>query len=254
MMSEWVYGYNACSEVLKHQSREVFELCVSSHLKDQANELVQLAHAQKLKVSYLAKADLEAKLKTSYHQGYALKVSAYRYASLESVLSSLSSENSELFFVLDQIQDPQNLGAILRVAKCLAARAVIIPKNESAEINPTVVKTSAGASESLSVVLVTNLARSIETLKEVPVWFYGASAGEGESYSDSVYDRHTAFVLGSEGKGLRPLVKQKCDFGVYIPHYSEFDSLNVSTAAAVLGYEFRRQNQRRTAPLQAGLK
>jgi 23S rRNA (guanosine2251-2'-O)-methyltransferase len=166
------------------------------------------------------------------------EVSAFRYATAEEVLAI----GERTIVVLDQVQDPQNLGAICRSAECAGARAVVIPERRAADVTPAVCKASAGAVEHLPVAVVTNLARYLEEVKGADLWVFGAA---GEESARAMWETDlsggVAIVLGAEGKGLRPLVRRTCDALVSIPLLGRVESLNVSVAAALLLYEARRQ-------------
>ena len=143
--------------------------------------------------------------------------------------------------LLDQIEDPQNLGAIIRSAECSGADCVVIPEHRSAGVTPSVLKASAGALEWVPLVVATNLTRVLEQVKEAGFWSYAATASARESIWQTRFSEKSALVIGSEGKGIRPLVLKNCDFQVAIPLYGKIESLNASVSSAVLLYEFRRQ-------------
>ncbi|QYJ15331.1 Putative TrmH family tRNA/rRNA methyltransferase [Rubrobacter xylanophilus DSM 9941] len=170
------------------------------------------------------------------HQGVAARAEPYPYAALEEVLA----EGDAMVAVLDGITDPRNLGAVLRVADGAGASGVVIPKDRAAGVTPAAVKASAGASEHVRVARVTNLRRAIERMKEAGVWVYAAEPC-GETYTEVDLSGRVAVVLGSEGRGMRRLVREGCDGVLSIPMLGAVSSLNVSVAAAVLLYEARRQ-------------
>jgi 23S rRNA (guanosine2251-2'-O)-methyltransferase len=170
------------------------------------------------------------------HQGICAEVSEYRYADPDALLKL----PAPLIVVLDQVQDPQNLGAICRTAECAGASAVVIPERRSAEITPAVCKASAGAVEHLAVARVRNLADFLAAAKQAGIWCYGADADGRISYSEIDYGGPVALVLGSEGRGLRPRVAAACDALVALPLRGRIESLSVSAAAAVLLYAAAR--------------
>jgi 23S rRNA (guanosine2251-2'-O)-methyltransferase len=165
------------------------------------------------------------------HQGICAEVSAYRYADPDSLLGSDAP-----VVVLDQVQDPQNLGAICRSAECAGAAGVVLPERRAAEVTPAVCKASAGAVEHLAVAQVRNLADFLAAAKEAGRWSYGAQAGAKVSYDQVDFQGKVVLVLGSEGRGLRPRVAASCDELVAIPLRGQIESLSVSAAAAVLLY------------------
>jgi len=176
------------------------------------------------------------------HQGVIALVSPARYNDLSSILAKIEhNAHNALLIVLDNVQDPRNLGAILRTAEAVNADAVIIPKNRAVGITAAVHKASAGASTYVPIVKVANIAHTIDTLKDRGIWVAGAAEGASCLYTDADFSVPLCLVLGSEEKGLRRLVKQKCDYLVHLPMLGKIDSLNVSVAAGVLLYEVIRQ-------------
>lgn len=176
--------------------------------------------------------DIERRAGSTDHQGICAEVSAYVYADPESLLEA----SGALIVALDQIQDPQNLGAICRTAECAGAAGVVIPERRAAEVTAAVCKASAGAVEHLPVARVRNLADFLADAKRAGMWCYGADAGASVRFDEVDYDGSVVLVLGSEGRGLRPRVATACDALVAIPLRGRIDSLSVSAAAAVLIY------------------
>jgi 23S rRNA (guanosine2251-2'-O)-methyltransferase len=172
---------------------------------------------------------------------------AREYATLDDVLE-IPTQRGEpaLFLVLDSVEDPRNLGAILRTAEAAGVHAVIIPERRAAGLTETVAKTAAGALEYVPVVKVVNIANAIEVLKKAGVWVAGAEAGGEAAYWDADFVRPTALVLGGEDKGVRRLVKEHCDYIVSLPLMGRIGSLNVSVAAGALLYEVLRQRRAST--------
>jgi 23S rRNA (guanosine2251-2'-O)-methyltransferase len=147
----------------------------------------------------------------------------------------------DLVVLLDSVTDPQNLGSIIRTAHCCGANGVIIPENRAASVTASVAKASAGAFQYLPVAMVVNLVRTIEYLKERGFWIYGADAEAQSDIRTPDYERHIALVMGSEGRGIRPLIRKKCDFLISIPMRGQVASLNVSVAAGVILFEILRK-------------
>ena len=175
------------------------------------------------------------------HQGVAAVIAAHAYASVEEILSRAELAGVPPFLVIcADIEDPHNLGAIIRTAECAGAHGVIIPKRHSASLTSAVYKTSAGALRYLPVARVSNLAQEIEGLKKRGIWIYGADMA-GEDYRERDYRGATALVIGNEGRGIPRLVREKCDFIVSLPLHGKISSLNASVAAGILMYEVARQ-------------
>jgi 23S rRNA (guanosine2251-2'-O)-methyltransferase len=192
------------------------------------------------------RAELERICGSPEHQGIACEVERYRYADAESLLD----DDDALVVALDEVQDPQNLGAICRSAECAGASGVVVPERRSADVTAAVCRASAGAVEHLALARVRNLADFLSQARARGAWVYGAEAGAQSSYTEPDYAGRTVLVLGSEGKGLRPRVRSACDQLVSLPLRGEVGSLNVSAAAAVLIYEALRQREgeRRKSP------
>ncbi len=186
--------------------------------------------------------ELERLCGSTAHQGVCAEVEPYRYASEEAMLARADS----LIIALDQVQDPQNLGAICRTAECAGATGVVIPERRAAEVTPAVCKASAGAVEHLSVARVRNLADFLASAKQSGAWCYGADAASSVLYTEVDLSGPVVLVLGSEGRGIRPRVGAACDALVAIPLRGRTESLSVSAAAAVLLYGANR-GQRRTS-------
>jgi 23S rRNA (guanosine2251-2'-O)-methyltransferase len=184
-----------------------------------------------------AAEEIERRCGSPSHQGMCAAVAPFRYAPAEPLLDRASP----LLVVLDQVQDPQNLGAICRTAECAGAAAVVLPERRSAEVTPAVCKASAGAVEHLPVVRVRNLADFLAQAREAGIWCYGADAAGELAYDAVDYGGGVAIVLGAEGRGLRPRVAASCDALVSIPLHGRIESLSVSAAAAVLLYAAGRR-------------
>jgi 23S rRNA (guanosine2251-2'-O)-methyltransferase len=173
-------------------------------------------------------------------------VESFSYANLVDILASWrESGESGLLLVLDGVQDPHNLGALIRSAACAGAHGVIIPTDRAAQVTPAVEKASAGAVETVPVAQVTNVARTLEELKEAGFWIYGADSGVAASVFDQDFKGNVALVIGSEGEGIRPLVKKRCDLLVKIPLRGGVSSLNASVSGGILLFEAVRQRSAR---------
>jgi 23S rRNA (guanosine2251-2'-O)-methyltransferase len=181
-------------------------------------------------------------LTTDEHsQGIVALASSKSYVELEELLDAAKKKGEPpLLLILDEIEDPQNLGALIRSAECAGVHGVIIPKHHSATINETVARTSAGASSHMPISRVTNIAQTLDELKSHGVWVIGSDAEGEKAYFDADYRGPTALVVGNEGRGIRRLVKEKCDFLVKIPMYGRLESLNASVSGALLMFEAAR--------------
>jgi 23S rRNA (guanosine2251-2'-O)-methyltransferase len=227
-----VYGRRPVREALRGK-REVLELWAT----ERALAAEEWLREAPLKVQVKLERDLTDAVGTRDHQGVIAWAEPYRYADAW----ELARQERPLLACLDQVTDPHNLGAVIRTAEGAGATGVIVPAHGSAAVTPTVGKASAGAIEHLPVAVVPNLARYLSEIKSGDLWIYAATGDAGQTLWESDFKGGTAFVLGAEGKGLRPLVRRTCDAEVSIPLAGNVESLNVSVAAALLLYEARRQ-------------
>ena len=199
------------------------------------------AKAKQTPVKFVTKERLDQLSETGKHQGVIAYAAAYEYATVEEILDNARQKGEEPFlFLLDNIEDPHNLGAIIRTANLAGAHGVIVPKNRAAGLTAVVAKTSAGALNFTPVARVTNLAKTIEELKKEGIWFVCADMG-GTTMYDLNLKGPIGLVIGNEGEGVGRLVKEKCDMVASIPMKGDIDSLNASVAAGVLAYEIVRQ-------------
>lgn len=199
----------------------------------------QLSHIQ-APVEQVTAAQILAITQSPHHQGIAARVGPFPYVDLVDLIDRATG-NAGPIVVLDEIQDPANLGSILRVAECLGAAGVILTKDRCVSVTPAVEKAAAGGSAHVPVARVVNLARAVEQLKKAGYWVYAAEAGNGVSLYSLVLSGKMAFVLGSEGKGIRRLVLEKCDHLVSVPMIGRISSLNVAQTASILLAESLRQ-------------
>ncbi len=229
-MAEIIYGVRPVVEALKGRRRRVSEVL------DASNNAEVRAVVGRVPVKNVSRDRVDELARGGVHQGVVARVESYPYSGLEEVLAV----SRPLVLVLDGVTDPRNLGAVLRAADGAGASGVVIPKDKAAGVTAAAVKASAGASEHVRVARVTNLRRAVDAMKSANVWVYAAEAG-GTDYGKLDLAGPTAFVLGSEGRGVRRLVREACDGTVSVPMLGGASSLNVSVAAAVLAYEARRQ-------------
>ena len=236
-MREFIYGRNPVYETLRAKRRDVFRLQVAEGVQDKGRltEIFALAAERKIAVERVARARLD-KLSDS-HQGVALEVSTYPYVTMDDILENARARKEPLFvLLLDTLQNPQNLGTLIRTAEALGVHGVLIPTHRAAEITPAVVSASAGASEHMLVVQA-NLAQSIVELKVADAWVVGLDESpESKTPSEVRLDGALAVVVGSEGEGIRPLVRQSCDFLLRLPMQGQIESLNAAVAGSVALY------------------
>jgi 23S rRNA (guanosine2251-2'-O)-methyltransferase len=210
------------------------------------SELLYEAKKAKIRTKEATHQFLEELAPRQSHQGIVarLKHLEFTYASMEDVFERANTRGEKLLVaILDEIVDPHNLGAIVRSAECAGFHGIVIPKHNSADVNATAMKTSAGAVSHIPIVQVTNLARTLKELKEQGVWIYGTSMETEKSYDDFDVKDHIGIVIGSEGEGMRRLTKENCDFLIRIPMYGSIESLNASVAAGIIFFEVRRQRR-----------
>ena len=244
MNEEWIAGKHAVQEALR-SGRTIHKLWIAEQAQ---KHLVQpiAAEAKKLgiTVTYADKRKLDQMVPGIPHQGVVAQAAAQAYVRVEDLLARAKEKNEAPFLlILDEIEDPHNLGSILRSADCAGVHGVIIPKRRSVGLTATVMKTSAGAAEHVAVARVTNLAQTIEKLKENGVWVAGADVAAEQDVYKMKFDMPLAMVIGNESKGMGRLIKEKCDFLVKLPMLGRLNSLNASVAAGVLMYEVVRQRR-----------
>jgi len=242
-----IYGKNPVKEFLLRPSSNIGEVFVSNEIRrDSIREIIQLAEKKGIKISYLSKHDLNRISKTISHQGIAARISEFRYEDVSEILDVGTRKGEKLLIlVLDHIEDPQNLGAIIRSVNVLGAHGVIIPKDRSASITPAVIKASAGAANYVAISRVVNIVRVIRELKDKGIWIVGAELASPKSiHEEELGGLDLALVIGGEGRGLKRLVKKECDFLLSIPQIGEIASLNASVAAGIMIYEIVRQRKK----------
>ncbi len=239
----YIYGINAVSEALKARGRAFEWVGMAKERHDiRLQRLIEDCRRLNVQVRFLQRSELDRMAGHVAHQGVVAVTSAKQYNDLEDVVEAKRGEYS-LVVVLDGVEDPHNLGAILRTADAAGADGVVIPERRAAGVTGTVTKASAGASEHLPIAKVTNIARTVEELKDRNIWTVGLDERGAKTYNELDYKMDCAVVLGAEGKGLHDLVKKKCDFLVSIPMLGKVSSLNVSVAAGVILYEIVRQRR-----------
>ena len=236
MKGDLIYGLRPVVEALRNKRREIYEVLDSVGDK----EISSGASTRNARLRRVPRERVEELVPGAVHQGIVARVGPYPYSGLGEILSI----SAPLVVVLDGVTDPRNLGAVLRVADGAGASGVVVPKDRAVGVTPAAVKASAGASEHVCVARETNLRRALERMKEAGVWAYAAedrTSVRAMSYTDLDLSGPVALVFGSEGRGVRRLVREGCDGAVSIPMRGAVSSLNVSVAAAVLLFEARRQ-------------
>ena len=237
--SNLIIGRNPVTEALK-SGRAIDKIMVSGE-EGSVKVIVAKARERGIPVMKAERSALDRLAGGQPHQGVAAYVSSYSYSTVEDILGAAAKKGEDPFIIiLDGIEDPHNLGAVIRTADCAGAHGVIIPKRYSAGLTDTVAKASAGAIEYVPVARVANIAQTIDTLKEKGIWVYACDM-DGELYTRQDMKGKLALVIGSEGFGISRLVKEKCDFTVSIPMRGHVNSLNASNAACAVMYEVRRQ-------------
>ena len=235
-----IFGRNPVMEALR-AGRDVDRLLVEKEPEGSLRKIIGMAKDAGIPLISAEKAALDRAAGSRAHQGVVAYVSSHEYSTVEAILAAAKEKNEDPFLViLDGLEDPHNLGAIMRTAEGAGAHGIIIPKRRSVGLTETVAKSSAGAIEYMPVARVTNIARTVETLKENGIWIAACDMGDCNYYEANLTGG-IALVIGSEGFGISRLVKEKCDFTVSMPMLGKISSLNASCAAAVLLYEVRRQ-------------
>jgi len=234
-----IYGINPVLEVLKRNDWPIIKLMVA---KGRGGEPVQkilnLANEKRIPVDFKDREYLDRQTGCKIHQGVVGFCKEFAYASIDDVIANRHRDlKNNVILILDSITDPQNLGSLIRTAHCFGVNGVIIPTNRSASVTASVMKSSSGSARYTPVAIEVNLSNTIEYLKAKDFWIYGADAAGGQNMHTLDYTGNIAVVMGSEGKGIRPLIKKKCDFLLSIPLKGKIDSLNVSVAAGIILHE-----------------
>lgn len=241
MEHEFIIGRNPVLEALK-SGRDINKLWIAEGSQGGSmGQITQLAKRNGVLVQFVPKKKIE-QMVDGIHQGVAAQVAAYQYAELDDLFNLAEKRNESPFFLLlDELEDPHNLGSIMRTADAVGAHGIIIPKRRSVGLTATVAKASTGAIEHIPVARVTNLSRTIDELKDRGVWIVGTDAKESDDYRNLDGDMPLTLVIGSEGKGMSRLIREKCDFLVQLPMVGHVTSLNASVAASLLMYEVYRK-------------
>ena len=245
---EILYGLHPVEEAIRSSSRRLDYVLVSRERSPRLEKLVDLCKAANIRCSFSSKDELTRIAKTDAHQGAVAAVRERQFLSVEDLLAARRRFDHKFFLALDGVEDPHNLGALLRSADGAGVDGVLLPERRAAPISGVVAKTSAGATEHVPIARVVNITRSLEQLKKANFWVVGLDERGTPDYTDFDFNIDCVLVLGAEGSGLHDLVKKTCDHLLRIPMAGSVSSLNVSVAGAVVMYEALRQRRNPTAP------
>lgn len=231
-----IYGINPLVEALRLEPCRLVSLAVAGgRMKEALHAILNLAETKRIPVEFKEKREIDKLTSYGLHQGVVGFYPSFDYADLDQIMEHRHTGFLyHLVLLLDGIADPQNLGALIRTAHCHGANGVIIPEHRSAAVTAAVIKASAGAALLTPVARVANLSRAMEDLKKQGFWIYGADNHAGQNIHGMTCQGHIGLVMGSEGRGMRPLVRKQCDFLVSVPMFGKVDSLNVAVAAGII--------------------
>ncbi|HLI05431.1 MAG TPA: 23S rRNA (guanosine(2251)-2'-O)-methyltransferase RlmB [Ktedonobacteraceae bacterium] len=244
-MPEYVWGRNPVLETL-HSARQVKRVLLAEGQRESPAlaSILQEARQRRVPVEAVARARLDQLSHGAVHQGVLAVVGERKYADIDEILAAAERKNEPPFLlILDAIQDVNNLGSLLRTAEAARVHGVIIPEHRAAEVNATVIKTSAGATEHLLIAQETNLTRTIEELKKRNIWVVGLAGAAKTLYTQANLTGPLALVVGNEGKGISRLVREHCDLLIRLPMYGHINSLNAAVAGSIALYEALRQRE-----------
>jgi 23S rRNA (guanosine2251-2'-O)-methyltransferase len=246
---EVLYGLHPVEEAIRSGSRQLDHVSVARERRDDRLErLIELCRTAGIRVALEPRDQLTKLARTDAHQGVLAVVRERRFLGIEDLLAPGETGQHRFFLALDGIEDPHNLGALLRTADGAGVDGVVLPERRSAPVSGTVAKTSAGASEHVRIARVTNLVRALEQMKQKNVWVLGLDERGTPDYTEFDFRTDCVLVLGREGAGLHDLVKKTCDHLLRIPMAGQLSSLNVSVAGAIVMYEAMRQRRQAAAP------
>ena len=236
--TNFIYGKNPVIEAIN--AKKAIRVFLVSNFSDQ--KIISLIKNNKVPVNYIAPNEMDKMSNNGVHQGIGVELKPYQTVSLEEIIYKAKKKDKKIIVMLDGIEDPHNLGAILRSADVFEASGIILPKHNSVSLNATVAKTSAGAINYVPVAIVNNLNQAIATLKQEGYWIVSTDGSATISYSSIKYDFPVVVVIGSEGKGVSSLVLKNSDYIVKIPQFGHVNSLNASVAAGILLAEVHKSN------------
>lgn len=235
----YIEGRNAVMEALKNDREIDYIYLKKGEMEGSINKIIGKAKDKKILIKIVDKNKLDEMSESKNHQGIIAVANEYKYCDIEDILEQ-TREKQGFFLILDEIEDPHNLGAIVRSAEASGVDAIIIPKRRACQVTATVEKTSAGATSHMKIARVTNLVQTIEKMKEQGIWIYSVDMA-GSDYTRTDLKGKVALVIGNEGKGISRLIKEKSDFTISIPMKGSINSLNASVAASVIMFEAVRQ-------------
>ncbi|HUN54238.1 MAG TPA: 23S rRNA (guanosine(2251)-2'-O)-methyltransferase RlmB [Smithella sp.] len=243
---EVIYGINSIRDLLRQQADGLEKIIIASGRSGTSvKEIIENARIKKIPLEFCPRNYLDKLAGTLDNQGVIGLCKGFTYADLDELIKNRNTSfNLDLILVLDSIMDPQNLGSIIRTAHCLGANGIVIPEDRAAPVTAAVHKASAGSVKQIPVARVVNLSQTLDCLKDKGFWVFGAEAHGGKNLTEMDFNCSVVLVLGGEAKGIRPLVKKKCDFLITIPLTGSFDSLNVSVAAGIIQYEILCQRSK----------
>jgi 23S rRNA (guanosine2251-2'-O)-methyltransferase len=233
-VAQYIYGTNAVCERLKKGSAIEKIYLMEKYADPKVHRLIE---ENQIETEIVSRKALDDMTDNANHQGVVACISSYDYSSLDDIINNVKEGEYPLIVMLDGIEDPHNLGAILRTCDAIGVTGVIIPKHHSVQLTPTVAKVSSGAIEYVKVVQVTNLTTTIKELKKKGYWIVGAEASNSSDYRSVDYNMPVVLVIGSEGRGISRLVLSECDFKINLPMLGHVNSLNASVATAIILYQ-----------------
>lgn len=235
-----IEGKNAIRQAIM-SGQTINKVMVSQNEKGRKDNLLDLIFSSKIKVEFLPKNVLDNKSKTGHHQGFIAETVDFKYCEVEDIINKANQKGEMPFIVLlDGIEDPHNFGAIIRSCECAGVHGIIIPKNRACQVNETVIRTSTGAISEMLIAKVTNLKDAIKTLKENDVWVFSAEIGGKDIYKQNL-NLPVAFIIGSEGFGVKKTIQSSCDEVLSLPLKGKVNSLNASVACGIVVFEALRQ-------------
>ncbi len=237
---EIIYGIHAVEAALRNQPENVLQVFIQQGRNDKRiKKILDIAKNSGVSIQSISNEKLKEKCPRARHQGVVAEIRAGRSGTV--TLDDILEKESLLLLVLDEVQDPHNIGACLRTADAIGVDAVVVSKNRSPALTPVIRNVASGAAETVPYIMVSNIARALEKIKENNVWVMGTSGDASHTIYDCKVNNRLALVMGSEGKGMRRLSREACDELVSIPMQGSVESLNISVATAVCLYEIRRQ-------------
>jgi 23S rRNA (guanosine2251-2'-O)-methyltransferase len=243
---EAIYGINPIKVLLQQEQPNIKKIVIAEGRGGlSAKEIIKIAQVKKIPYEFQKRQFLDDLADNHDHQGIIALCPSFIHADLQDVINNRSNSGKfDLIVILDSIMDPQNLGSIIRTSHCLGANGIVIPSDRAASVTASVIKASAGSASLIPVARVNNLAQTIDYLKENGFWVFGADANDGSDMAELDFQCNAVLILGGEAKGIRPLLKKKCDFLLSINMLSKFDSLNVAVAAGIIQYQICISRQR----------